>query len=212
MLSPVVRQLDPANCLTLVGLVLGFAAVLLAWNDSYYLAAICIIYSGIVDLFDGVVARNIPRTSLQKDVGRQLDSLVDLCSFGFAPAVFAYSYGLQDILSIAILIAYLCANALRLAYFNCTGLIRGEGQEFFTGLPVTYAALFVPVAFLVSLMLPQSTTETVLQWVYAALAIAMLANVKILKLKGPWYGFFATGAVALTLLYLWAFIAANVNG
>ena len=207
MLSPIVRQLDPANSLTLLGLILGFSAVSFAWNDSYYLASICITYSGIIDLFDGVVARNIARTSLQKDVGKQLDSLVDLCSFGFAPAVFAYSYGLQDAVSIAILILYLCANALRLAYFNCTGLVQGGRNEFFTGLPVTYAALFIPLAFTCSIVIPKSATLILLRIVYTSLAIAMLANFKMLKLKGIWYGIFAVGAVAMTGLYLWAFFA-----
>lgn len=206
-ISPILKQLDPANSLTLMGLILGFVAVVFAWNQSYELAAICIIFSGLVDLFDGVVARNITRTDLQKNVGQQLDSLVDLCSFGFAPAAFAYSYGLRDPGSIAILVIYLCANALRLAYFNCTGLSQAENQEFFTGLPVTYAALFIPLAFTTSLVMSEDVTAIALRFTYAALAVAMLGNFKMLKLKGVWYSIFAIGAAGMTGLYAWAFLA-----
>lgn len=206
-ISPILNQLDPANSLTLMGLVLGFTAVIFAWNQNYELAAICIIFSGLVDLFDGVVARQITRTDLQKGVGQQLDSLVDLCSFGFAPAAFAYSYGLRDPGSIAILLIYLCANALRLAYFNCTGLTQSENQEFFTGLPVTYAALFIPLAFTSSLVMSKEVTAIALRLIYSALAVAMISNFKMVKLKGVWYGVFAVGAAMMTGLYAWAFWA-----
>lgn len=206
MMSPILKQLDPANSLTLLGLTLGFIAILFAWNDRYELASICIITSGIIDLFDGVVARKITRTDVQKNVGQQLDSLVDLCSFGVAPAIFAYSYGLQDFGSIAILVIYLCANALRLAYFNCTGLIQQENQEFFTGLPVTYAALFVPLVFMSSLLMSERATAIALRVTYAALAAAMLGNFKMLKLKGAWYGIFAIGAAATIGIYAWVFL------
>lgn len=99
------------------------------------------------------------------------------------------------------------ANALRLSYFNHQGLAdRGE-QEYFTGLPVTYAALFIPLFFTASFVLPQAQMKFVLDAVYLLLAIAMVADFKMLKLRGIWYGIFAVGAVALTGVYGWAIIA-----
>lgn len=206
MFSPILRQLDLANSLTLTGLFLSFFTVVAAANGKFNLAIILLIYAGIIDLFDGFVASKIERSQLQTGAGKQLDSLVDLCSFGFAPALFAYCFGLRDWLSIAILILYLGANALRLAYFNNQGLAdRGE-QEYFTGLPVTYAALFIPLFFTASFVLPQTQMKFVLDAVYLLLAIAMVADFKMLKLRGIWYGIFAVGAIALTGVYGWAMI------
>jgi CDP-diacylglycerol---serine O-phosphatidyltransferase len=207
MFSPILRQLDLANSLTLTGLFLSFFTVVAAANGKFNLAIILLIYAGIIDLFDGFIASKVERNQLQAEAGKQLDSLVDLCSFGFAPALFAYCFGLRDWLSIAILILYLGANALRLAYFNHQGLAdRGE-QEYFTGLPVTYAALFIPLFFTASFVLPQTQMKFVLDAVYLLLAIAMVADFKMLKLRGIWYGIFAVGAVALTGVYGWAIIA-----
>ena len=207
MFSPILRQLDLANSLTLTGLFLSFFTVVAAANGKFNLAIILLIYAGIIDLFDGFIASKTERNQLQAEAGKQLDSLVDLCSFGFAPALFAYCFGLRDWLSIAILIIYLGANALRLAYFNNQGLAdRGE-QEYFTGLPVTYAALFIPLVFTASFVLPQTRMKFVLDAVYLLLAIAMVADFKMLKLRGIWYGIFAVGAVALTGVYGWATIA-----
>ena len=201
MFSPILKQLDLANFFTLTGFTVSFFAVVLAINGKFNLAIICLIYAGIVDLFDGFVASKIDRTELQAAAGKQLDSLVDLCSFGFAPALFAYCFGLQDWLSIVILILYLGANALRLVYFNNQGLTEQEEQEYFTGLPVTYAALFVPTIFTANFVLPHTQMKLVLDGVYLLLAIAMVANFKIRKLKGVWYVIFGVGAIALTGIY-----------
>ncbi len=204
MFSPILRQIDLANSLTLTGLVFSLIEVFLAVKGHYNEAVICMIYAGITDLFDGFVARQTARTQLQSEVGKQLDSIVDVCSFGFAPAIFAYCFGLEDVLSIAVLIFYVVANALRLAYFNSTGLMNEGDKEYFTGLPVSYAALFIPLVFTARFALSDAKIKFVLDSVYLLLALAMVANFKMLKLRGIWYGIFALGAIALTAVYGWA--------
>ena len=72
-------------------------------------------------------------------------------------------------------------NALRLAYFNSTGLINDEKEEYFTGLPVTYAALFIPLTFTASFFFSNSVMNYLLEAVYLLLAIAMVANFKMIK-------------------------------
>ncbi len=206
MTTPILRQIDIPNSLTLTGLMLSLFSVIFAIQQNFYAALICLIYSGIVDMFDGVVARKIQRTELQAEVGKNLDSLVDICSFGFAPAIFAYCYGLRDALSIAVLMVYVAANVLRLAYFNSTGLASEGNNEYFTGLPVTYAALFIPLSFLVSFFVPVATMKLVLAGMYLILAIAMVANFQMKKLKGIWYGIFSLGALSMTIVYAWAII------
>lgn len=198
------QQLDPANCLTLTGLGLSAASAFFSIHGQIYAALIGLLGAGIVDLFDGFVARKIERTELQAKLGQQLDSIVDVCSFGFNPVIFAYCFGLQDPLSIAILLLYAGATALRLAYFNCAGLVETENQQYFTGLPVTYAALFIPLISLASFSLSAAVVKSTFEVLYLGLAIAMVSPLKIKKLRGAWYGFFSFFAVLLTARYLYA--------
>lgn len=204
MLSPILRQLDFPNFFTLTGLIVSLLSTIFAIQDNFYLAAICLIYAGLTDMLDGVVARSMERTPLQSEVGKQLDSIVDVCSFGFSPAIFAYCFGLQDLFAIALLIFYVSMNALRLSYFNSTGLISDKNEEFFTGLPVTYAALFITLAFTANVFVEHFAMKLILEGVYFLLAVAMVANFKMIKIKGIWYGIFAVGAIALTGFYIWA--------
>ncbi len=209
MYSPILRQLDSANFLTLWGFLISFLSVCFAIKNQFYLAIIFIIIAGIIDLFDGFVARKIERNSLQFEAGKQLDSLIDLCSFGFGPALFAYCFGLEDIVSIIILMIYISANALRLAYFNSNGLASQGNEEYFTGLPVTYSALFIPLVFILSVRLPEEQMKWILDGVYLILAIAMVSHFKILKLRGIWYSLFAIGAIGLSSFYTWIIITGN---
>ncbi len=204
MLNPVLRQLDLANGLTLIGLLLSTFASIFAIQGQFYIALICLIYAGIIDLFDGFVARKIERTELQSQVGKQIDSIVDVCSFGCAPVVFAYCFGLRDPLSVAILMVYISAVAMRLAYFNCAGLSSQGSEQYFTGLPTTYAALFIPLTCLASFALSEPLMKMVLDSLYLALALAMVADFRMLKLRGIWYGIFSLAALVGTVVYGWA--------
>lgn len=207
MLSPIVYQIDLANALTLIGLLLSFASAVFAGQGTFYPALICMILSGITDLFDGFIARNIQRTELQSQVGKQLDSIVDVCCFGLAPAIFAYCFGLQDPISLVILGIYLAATALRLAYFNCTGLVMVGKTEYYTGMPVTYTALFIPLACFGNFIWSKTGMKILLDSVYLALAVAMLANFQMLKLKGIYYVFFSISALAAIGIYTWAIVS-----
>lgn len=206
-MGPILRQLDVVNAFTLSGLFFSFAVMMFAMQGQFYMAAICMVFSGLVDLFDGFLAKHLSRTDGAKAMGKELDSLVDMCAFGFAPAIFAYCFGLKGGLSIALLIGYMGVNALRLGYFNSTGFQQESGADYYTGMPVTYAALFIPLVFTVRLFLPDETVERVLFLLYALLSVAMVSNIRVLKLRGIWYGIFGVGAVILVGVYVRAILA-----
>lgn len=208
MKHTILAQLDFPNLFTLGGLTLSLLSVICAIQGNFYGAIIYMIFAGMVDLLDGLIARRTERTPLQADVGKQLDSLVDVCSFGFSPAIFAYRYGLQDPFSVALLAFYAAMATLRLAYFNTTGLSASGEDSFFTGLPVTYAALFVPLGFLSQFFLADTAVEWLLRGLYGVLAIAMVSTIQVVKVKGVWYGIFAAGAIVLTSVYGWAIFQA----
>jgi CDP-diacylglycerol---serine O-phosphatidyltransferase len=203
-MSPILRQIDAANGVSLASLLLAVLSTALAVEGRFYAAAACLMYSGIADMFDGWVARRTKRTALSAEAGGQIDSLVDVCAFGFAPVVFAYCFGLRDIPSVALLFAYVSVNVLRLAYFNNRGLVTEGGTQYFTGLPVTYAGMFVPLVFASRLALSDGAVAMVLRATFAALALAMSSGLRVPKPRGVFYVLFPLSALVLTGVFAFA--------
>lgn len=206
--QPILLQLDYANTLTLLGLLFGFLSAIAAIQAHFYVALICLMLAGTVDLVDGSVARRISRTTLQSAVGEQLDGLADLCSFGFSPVIFAYCFGLQTPISYLILILYLGAAGLRTAYFNCVGLASTGSTQFYIGLPTAYSAVFLPLICLTQFVLPSGSVVTLLTTIFLFHTIAMVTPFRVPKPQGIWQIPFFLGTVALSAFYGWA----SING
>ena len=128
------------NLLTTGALFGGFYAVLSGFSGQYEWAAMAIFAAMIFDGLDGRVAR---MTNTQSDFGVQYDSLSDMVSFGVAPAVVAYGWGVSSLgkLGLAAAFVYASCAALRLARFN----VQAElcDNKSFTGLPSPAAAAIV---------------------------------------------------------------------
>ncbi len=109
------------NLFTLSCVLCGFTSLSLSAvgrsDANLYLAALAICFGMFFDTFDGRVAR---LTKTQTDLGRELDSLADVITFGAAPALMVYKWGLTSFGRGGVLIAgvFVCAGALRLARFN----------------------------------------------------------------------------------------------
>jgi CDP-diacylglycerol--serine O-phosphatidyltransferase len=116
----------------------GFFAVIATLNGHYQSAAVAIGIAVILDGLDGRVARMANATS---DFGLQLDSLADVVSFGIAPAVLIYSWGLVGFGNFARLSAFvfLICGAMRLARFN----IQTKNLKSFAGLPIPAGAGYI---------------------------------------------------------------------
>jgi CDP-diacylglycerol---serine O-phosphatidyltransferase len=118
------------NLFTLANVFSGFISISLSASGQggtdLYLAALAICFGFFFDTFDGRVAR---LTKTQTDLGRDLDSLSDLVTFGAAPALLVYKWGLTSFGRWGIVIAglFVCGGALRLARFNV--LSRREEQS-----------------------------------------------------------------------------------
>ncbi len=132
------------NLLTTGNLFFGFFSVVKAYEGHFGWAAAAIFLASIFDLLDGRVARLTHSTS---EFGVQYDSLCDLFSFGAAPALLMYQYGLNSFPRIGWIVCFifLACGALRLARFNVASSI-GKASGDFTGLPIPMAA-FVVAAF-----------------------------------------------------------------
>jgi CDP-diacylglycerol--serine O-phosphatidyltransferase len=128
------------NILTTGALFGGFYAVLSGFSGNFEFAAMAIFAAMIFDGLDGRVAR---MTNTQSDFGVQYDSLSDMVSFGVAPAVVAYGWGVSDLgkLGLAAVFVYASCGALRLARFNVQAELADN--KTFTGLPSPAAAALV---------------------------------------------------------------------
>ena len=133
------------NLFTLSSVFCGFFAITLCSGadsiDALYQAAIAICFAFFFDLADGRVAR---LTRTQSTLGMELDSLADVISFGAAPALLVYKWGLTKFGMWGVFIAFVfCgAGALRLARFNVLSMQKDAAKpgKFIIGLPVPVAA------------------------------------------------------------------------
>ncbi|MBV1950627.1 MAG: CDP-diacylglycerol--serine O-phosphatidyltransferase [Cycloclasticus sp.] len=125
------------NLLTTSALFAGFYAITGAVNGHYEVAVLAVFVAMILDGLDGRVAR---MTNTQSEFGAQYDSLADLISFGLAPALLAYSWGLSSLGKLGWIAAFVYATcgALRLARFNVEHAVADK--RYFQGLPSPAAA------------------------------------------------------------------------
>ena len=169
------------NLLTTGALFAGFYAVLSGFTGQFELAAIAIFTAMVFDGLDGRVAR---MTNTQSDFGVQYDSLSDMVSFGVAPAVVAYGWGLSDLgkLGLAAAFVYASCAALRLARFNVQAE-ASDGKQF-TGLPSPAAAALV-AGFVWSTyeMRPSVSLSVIGAVLTAAAGLLMVSNFKYPSFK-----------------------------
>ena len=123
------------NMFTLVGVCIGLSSIKFAFDGNFKFSIIAIIVAAIIDGLDGRIARLIKGTSR---VGKELDSLTDVISFGVAPAFIMYFWSLNQIGRIGWLICliYVMCVALRLARFNVSSEAEPSWRDnFFEGIP-----------------------------------------------------------------------------
>ncbi len=130
------------NLLTTAGLFSGFFAVVSSMNGRFEAAAVAIFVAMIFDGLDGRVAR---MTNTQSDFGAEYDSMADMVSFGVAPALVAYNWGLTELGKLGWLAAfiYVAGAALRLARFNTQVGIAGTDYGFIVAAVTGLAGLLM---------------------------------------------------------------------
>jgi len=121
----------------------GYASIVYALRGEYETAAPFIGIAYALDALDGRIAR---MTSTESDFGLQLDSLADVISFGIAPAVLSYAWGLSPLgrLGWAAGFMFVACGAMRLARFNVLSA-KGTDKRYYVGIPIPAAAA-VPAA------------------------------------------------------------------
>ena len=131
------------NMFTLVGVCIGLTSIKFAFDGRFGFAVLAILVAGIIDGLDGRIARLIKGTS---EVGKELDSLTDVISFGVAPAFIMYFWSLNNLGRVGWLVCliYVICVALRLARFNVTSNANTKWKDnFFEGVPSPAGGILV---------------------------------------------------------------------
>ena len=139
------------NMFTLIGVCIGLSSIKFAFDEKFTLSIIAIIVAAIIDGLDGRIARLIQGTS---KVGKELDSLTDVISFGVAPAFIMYFWKLNELGRVGWLICliYVVCVALRLARFNVnSGQEPSWKDNFFEGVPSPAGGVLVLMPLIYSL-------------------------------------------------------------
>ena len=139
------------NMLTLIGVCIGLTSIRFALDGKFEFAIIAIIFAALIDGLDGRIARLIKGTS---KVGKELDSLTDMISFGVAPAFIMYFWKLNTLGRFGWLVCliYVICVALRLARFNVNSNQEASWRDnFFEGVPSPAGGILVLTPLIMSL-------------------------------------------------------------
>ena len=186
------------NLVTMLNLVFGMFSIVATLEGRYECAVWCIILAMIADGMDGRVARYLNETS---ELGKELDSLCDLVSFGVAPAILAYSFQLHEYGFVGILAAvfFAACGAFRLARFNVnTGVVKG----YFMGVPIPAGGCVLAAFIYMGIHLEA--------WMFITLVLLfgylMVSTVKYPDFKGKGETFGKVPAVIAAAVGLYIFI------
>jgi CDP-diacylglycerol--serine O-phosphatidyltransferase len=178
------------NAITLAALFSGFYAIVMAINGRFELSCIAVFCAAVLDSLDGRVAR---MTNSQSAFGEQMDSLSDMVSFGAAPALIVYIWGLKDLGKAGWIPAfvYIAGAALRLARFNVN--IGVVDKRFFQGLPSPAAAAIVIGLVWVVDDAGFKGVSQIPALAYTAFAVTLFAGLSMVT-NAPFYSFKVVGS------------------
>ncbi len=206
---------------TVLNLFFGFRAIVNSTRGSqaiadgrldlaihfFEVACLSIFIAAIFDTVDGLVARSLGATS---EFGKEYDSLADVVTFGVAPAVLVYSWGLHVLgnLGGGIAFMFLVGGSLRLARFN---VMTGKTDyRYFVGLPIPAGAMtLAAIIFYAPAPVNDDRFAIVMLIVTAAVAFAMVSPIRYRSQKGLNLNkersliYFLAIALIITILYRW---------
>jgi len=172
------------NMFTSMNLFCGFYAVVAAIGGHFVSAAIAILIAVVFDAMDGKIAR---ATRTESRFGVEYDSLADVISFGLAPGLMMYLWGLQPLGRLGWLAAFLfmACGALRLARFNTQA--GSVSSEHFVGLPIPAGAGMLSTVVLLyhRLGIGSDANKVLLLILLYSLSFLMVSSIKYNSFKKP---------------------------
>ena len=194
---------DLPNLCSLTGLACTLLAIYFSIAGMFYAAMIGMIWAVAFDWLDGLVARKMSgRTGSDRMFGGQLDLLIDIVSYGVAPAILLLSFGKFSPMLLPIAFIMLAASAIRLSYFSTFGL-SNESQ--YTGLALDNNNILLVLLFTLESILPYETFAIFLYAGALGLAALNVSQIKTPKLSGNPRNVYllAIYTIAITMFYSW---------
>lgn len=192
---------DLPNICSFAGLLSAFLGIYFAVLGNFPAAIIGMIWAIFFDWGDGMIARRMKgRTDESRAFGGQLDSLIDIVSFGILPALLLLSYGKFSpwFLPGAFLIVTSCA--IRLSYFNIFGL---NDDSSYMGMAVDNNGIIIAFIFLFEGAFSQTIFSVVIYIISICIAALNVAPVRTPKFGEKWFSALTVYIFGLTAIYGW---------
>ena len=192
---------DLPNICSLVGLLCSVLAIYCAIVGMFHAAMIGMIWAVFFDWSDGIIARNMKgRTEEQGLYGAQLDSLIDVVSFGICPAIVLLSYGNFSPWYIPGAFIIIAASVIRLSYFNVFGLVD---KSTYMGFPLDNNVIILVFTFLFSGLFSQVVFSIVIYILLILLATLNVSSLKTPKFAGRWYYALIAYTITISAILGW---------
>jgi CDP-diacylglycerol--serine O-phosphatidyltransferase len=193
---------DLPNLCSLAGLLCAVIAIYFAILGNFPAAMIGLLWAIFFDWSDGIIARSLKgRNEKQQEFGGQLDTLIDIISYGICPALVLLSFGNFSPWFLPGSFLVLAAGVLRLSYYNIFGLVGGSTYR---GLAIDNNAIILTFVFLFNSMIDKTVFTACLYILLVALAALNVAPISTRKLAGmKWYYALSAYTVTLSVIYGW---------
>ena len=192
---------DLPNVCSLAGLLCAVLGIYYAILGKLPVAIIGILWAVVFDWADGIIARSMKgRTDHQRAFGGQLDSLIDVVSFGVFPAVFLLSYGKFNPWFLPGAFLIVAAGVIRLSYFNIFGLIDNKT---YMGLALDNNVIGLAFVFLFEGFVTQSAFAIILYALLMGSAALNLAPIRTPKFAGKWFYVLVAYSFVLSMVFGW---------
>ena len=196
---------DLPNICSLAGLLCAVLGIYYAILGNFPLAIIGVLWAVLFDWADGIVARQMMgRTDHHRAFGGQLDSLIDIVSFGVFPAIFLLSYGKFSLWFLPGAFFIVATSAIRLSYFNIFGLVD---DKTYTGLALDNNVIILAFVFLFEGFISHTFFSIILYALLMALLVLNIAPIRMPKFAGKWFYALIVYTMVLTVIYgcmLWS--------
>ena len=192
---------DLPNICSLAGLLCALLGIYYAILGNFPAAIIGMIWAVVFDWGDGIIARQMKgRTDEQRAFGAQLDSLIDMVSFGVLPAVLLLSYGEFSPWFLFGAFVIVAVSAIRLSYFNLFGLIDNST---YMGLALDNNVIILAFVFLFDGVYSKTVFSILIYIVCMCTAALNVAPIRTPRFKGIWFYVLTAYTLVLTAIYGW---------
>jgi CDP-diacylglycerol---serine O-phosphatidyltransferase len=192
---------DLPNIISLLGLLCAVFGIYFAIEGNFLASVIAVLWAVLFDWYDGIVARKMKgRTKIQGEFGGQLDSMIDIVSFGILPAILLLSYGNYNIWFMPGVFIIIAISAIRLSYFNVYGLIDSKTYK---GLALDNNVLILAFIFLFESFFSHTTFSIIIYSLLMVLSALNLSSIPTPKFGGKWIYALVAYVLVMTTVFAW---------